>query len=106
MKKEKPMKYVGAHVSSSGGVYNAPLNAKKIGATAFALFTKNQKQWKSKPLTEEEITTFKDNCREGNYSPRHILPHDSYLINLGAPEQEALEKSRKYLIECYVNSVS
>lgn len=88
------MKYVGAHVSASGGVFNAPLNAKKIGATAFALFTKNQRQWKAKHLTEEEIDKFKQYCRENGYSADHILPHDTYLINLGAPEKEALEKSR------------
>jgi deoxyribonuclease-4 len=88
------MKYVGAHVSASGGVFNAPLNAKKIGARAFALFTKNQRQWKAKPLSEEEIDLFKTNCQKEGYSPDYILPHDTYLINLGAPEKEALEKSR------------
>jgi deoxyribonuclease IV len=93
------MKYIGAHVSASGGVFNAPLNAKKIGATAFALFTKNQKQWQSKPLTGDEIEKFGSNCREGNYSMEHILPHDSYLVNLGAPEKEALEKSRDAFID-------
>jgi deoxyribonuclease-4 len=93
------MKYVGAHVSSSGGVFNAPLNAKKIGATAFALFTRNQRQWKSKPLTGEEIEKFRQYCEQENYSPDCILPHDSYLINLGAPEQEALEKSRTAFID-------
>jgi deoxyribonuclease IV len=93
------MKYIGAHVSASGGVYNAPLNAKKIGATAFALFTKNQKQWKSKPLTEEEIEKFGEFCRKENFTMDHILPHDSYLINLGAPEKEALEKSRDAFID-------
>ncbi len=88
------MKYVGAHVSASNGVFNAPLNAKKIGAKAFALFTKNQRQWKAKPLTEGEIEKFKEYCRRENYSADHILPHDTYLINLGAPEKDALDKSR------------
>lgn len=88
------MKYVGAHVSASNGVFNAPLNAKKIGAKAFALFTKNQRQWKAKPLSEDEIEKFKEYCRQENYSAEHILPHDTYLINLGAPEKDALEKSR------------
>ena len=53
------MNYLGAHVSSSGGLYNAPLNAKAIGANAFAMFTKNQKQWSAKPLTAEEIAQLK-----------------------------------------------
>lgn len=93
------MKYVGAHVSASGGVFNAPLNAKKINARAFALFTKNQRQWHAKPLTEEEISKFKEYCQKEGYSPDHILPHDTYLINLGAPEKEALEKSRGAFID-------
>ena len=93
------MKYIGAHVSASGGVFNAPLNAVKIGATAFALFTKNQKQWKAAPLTEEVIEKFKQNCQKYNFKPEQILPHDSYLINLGHPKAEKLEKSRNAFID-------
>lgn len=88
------MKYVGAHVSASGGVENAPLNAAKIGAKAFALFTKNQRQWAAKPLTTESIDAFFRNCEENGFTSEQILPHDSYLINLGHPEEEKLEKSR------------
>lgn len=93
------MKYFGAHVSSSGGVENAPLNAHIIGATAFALFTKNQRQWVAKPLTEESILLFKERCLEYGYTPDTILPHDSYLINLCHPEQEGLEKSRAAFLD-------
>ena len=82
------MKYIGAHVSAGGGVENGPLNAHKIGATAFALFTKNQKQWSAAPLTEKNIELFKQRCEEFGYTPAQILPHDSYLINLGHPEAE------------------
>ncbi len=88
------MKYLGAHVSASGGVENAPLNAQAIGAKAFALFTKNQRQWLAKDLTTIEIDRFKLRCSELGYSPDHIMPHDSYLINLGHPEKEGVEKSR------------
>jgi len=88
------MKHVGAHVSAAGVVGNAPLNAAAIGARAFALFTRNQRQWAAKPLTEEEIATFRNNCREKGFSPGQILAHDGYLINLGHPEAEALAKSR------------
>jgi deoxyribonuclease-4 len=88
------MKRIGAHVSAAGGVENAPLNAAALGATAFAVFTKNQRQWKAKPLTEKSIAAFKDNCEAHGYLPEHILPHDSYLINLGHPEAEGLGKSR------------
>lgn len=92
-------KFVGAHVSASGGVENAPLNAKDIGADAFALFTKNQRQWTAKPLTSESIEQFKENCSECGIAPEQILPHDSYLINLGHPEKEKLEKSREAFLD-------
>ncbi|MDI3505698.1 MAG: deoxyribonuclease [Bacteroidota bacterium] len=88
------MKYVGAHVSASGGVENAPLNAHKIGAKAFAFFTKNQRQWIAAPYTEKNIDLFKERCQSFGYSPDQILPHDSYLINLGHPQKEGLEQSR------------
>jgi deoxyribonuclease IV len=88
------MKKIGAHVSASGGVEFAPLNAHEIGATAFALFTKNQRQWEAKPLTDESIAAFRANCERLGYAPQHILPHDSYLINLGSPDNDALAKSR------------
>ena len=93
------MKYIGAHVSASGGVENAPLNAQNIGATAFALFTKNQRQWFSPALSESSIALFKARCQEYGYTAQQILPHDSYLINLGSSEEESLEKSRKSFIE-------
>ena len=93
------MKFVGAHVSASGGVDNAPLNAMKIGAKAFALFTKNQRQWVAKPLEEKMIESFKANLKESGVSPKHVLPHDSYLINLGHPEVEKLEKSREAFVD-------
>ena len=94
------MKYVGAHVSTAGGVENAPLNAHKIKAKAFALFTKNQRQWKAKPLSAKSIDAFKENCRIKGFNPKHILPHDSYLINLGHPEKAGLSKSRRaFLVE-------
>ena len=88
------MKYIGAHVSASGGVENAPHNAKSIGAKAFSLFTRNQRRWVSSPLTDKNIIQFKENCKHNGYDYRYILPHDSYLINLGHPEEQALEKSR------------
>ena len=93
------MKYIGAHVSASGGVEFAPVNAHEIGANAFALFTKNQRQWVSKPLTEENIRLFKENCTKYNFQTDYILPHDSYLINLGHPEDEGLEKSRAAFLD-------
>ncbi len=93
------MKYLGAHVPTSGGVENAPLNAQAIGANAFALFTKNQRQWVSRPLTAESISLFRQRCDELGFAPEHILPHDSYLINLGHPEEEGLQKSRAAFLD-------
>ena len=93
------MKYLGAHVSASGGVEYAPVNAHEIGANAFALFTKNQRQWVSKPLTAESIDLFQQNCEKYGFLPEYILPHDSYLINLGHPEEEGLTKSRAAFLD-------
>ncbi|QOQ68248.1 deoxyribonuclease IV [Photobacterium damselae] len=93
------MKLIGAHVSAAGGVYNAPLNAHNIGANAFALFTKNQRQWIAKPLEQSAITAFKARCQQYGFHPEAILPHDSYLINLGSPDAEKLEKSRNAFID-------
>ncbi|MDY0264136.1 MAG: deoxyribonuclease IV [Sulfurospirillum cavolei] len=93
------MKYVGAHVSASGGVFNAPINAKAIHAKAFALFTKNQRQWEGKALSKEEILRFKNELDKAEILPKHVLPHDSYLINLGHPEREAREKSLQAFLD-------
>ncbi len=92
-------KYIGAHVSAAGGVENAPLNAQKIGARAFALFTKNQRQWSAADLTEENIERFGQNLQKAGIAPDHVLPHDSYLINLAHPEKEPLKKSQTAFID-------
>jgi deoxyribonuclease-4 len=93
------MKYIGAHVSIAGGVENAPLNAKSIGAKAFAMFTKNQRQWEAKPLTEKSIRLFQENLAELGFEPKHVLPHDGYLINLGNPDPEKRKKSNAAFID-------
>ncbi|PHM75141.1 deoxyribonuclease IV [Xenorhabdus kozodoii] len=93
------MKFVGAHVSASGGVDQAVIRAHELNATAFALFTKNQRQWHTPPLSTEVIDKFKANCERHGYGSRQILPHDSYLINLGHPETEGLEKSRSAFLD-------
>lgn len=93
------MKFVGAHVSASGGVYNAPLNAMKIGANAFALFTKNQKQWSAKPFDAETLKLWFEALEKSQILPKHILPHDSYLINLGSPKEESRVKSLEAFID-------
>ncbi|HHW80663.1 MAG TPA: deoxyribonuclease IV [Bacteroidales bacterium] len=92
-------KFIGAHVSAAGGVENAPVNAHEIGAKAFALFTKNQRQWKAAPLTEKSIELFKERCEEFGFDMDYVLPHDSYLINLGHPVEENLNKSRNAFLD-------
>jgi deoxyribonuclease-4 len=93
------MKYVGAHVSAAGGVENSPERAHEIGAKAFALFTKNQKQWFSKALTTENIDGFKSNVDTYGFNMDYVMPHDSYLINLGNPVPENLKKSRRAFLD-------
>ena len=93
------MKYVGAHVSMSDGIANTPVKAHEIGAKAFALFTRQPQRWKSSALKPGDIEAFKAHCAEYGYQPKHILPHDSFLINLGAPDQEKLEKSREAFLD-------
>jgi deoxyribonuclease-4 len=107
------MKYIGAHVSAAGGVDQAVARAAGIGASAFALFTKNQRQWQAAPLTAETITAFRVACEMYHFLPEQILPHDSYLINLGHPDTDALAKSRAAFLDemqrcmqlglCYLN---
>ena len=93
------MKYIGAHVSASGGISNAILNAEAIGANAFALFTRNQRSWVSKPLAQDEIHTFRTLLSDRGFEPRYVLPHDSYLINLGSPDGDTLAKSRAAFLD-------
>lgn len=93
------MKYIGAHVSAIQGVSNTPLNAHLIGARSFALFTRNPSRWTSKPITQAEADAFKENCERYGYTPDRILPHDSFLINLGSPDPVKLEKSREAFLD-------
>lgn len=92
-------KFIGAHVSTVGGVFNAPKNAEEIGAKAFGMFVKNQRRWEAKPLTDQDIEKFKKALQVHGYSKEYILPHDSYLINLGAKDEEKREKSLNAFIE-------
>jgi deoxyribonuclease-4 len=93
------MKYIGAHVSAAGGVAKTPARAHALGAKAFALFTKNQRQWHAKDLTEKEIDSFQENLAEYGFKPEHVLPHDSYLINLAHPETDKRQKSLDAFID-------
>lgn len=92
------MKYIGAHVSSAGGLEKAVFRAYQLKATAFSFFTKNQLQWSALPLSVKDINNFKKSCIKYHFSFEKILPHSSYLINLGHPNNELLKKSRTAFI--------
>lgn len=96
------MRYIGAHVSAAGGVSHAPENAHAIGATGFAFFTKNQRQWVAPPISAEEADRFKQRCQELGYSPAQILPHNSYLTNMGNPDP----LKRKQSVEAFIDEMS
>lgn len=93
------MKYVGAHVSVAGGVENAPLEAQVIGAKSFALFTGSSNRWVSKAISPKQAELFAQRCLDAGFEPKHILPHDNFLINLGSPDEEKLQKSRKSFLD-------
>lgn len=93
------MKFIGAHVSAAGGVENAPQRANDLGAQGFAIFLKNQRQWKSAPLSEKSITLFKENLEKYGYTRDAVLPHDGYLINLGNPDPEKRKQSQEAFLE-------
>lgn len=93
------MKFVGAHVSISGGVSNSPERATEIGANALGIFTKNQRQWKVPPLSDDEIERFKSELAKAKIEPEHVVVHDSYLINIGNPDVEKRKKSLDALLD-------
>ena len=93
------MKYLGAHVSTAGGVRTAPQRAQALGATAFAIFTRNQRRWEAKPLTEEEARAFREQCAAVGIPLQRVLPHAGYLINLGAPDAAVVRKSQAAFLD-------
>lgn len=95
--KDKPLLLLGAHTSTAGGLHKALLEGKDIGATAIQLFTSNQKQWKGRVITPDILECWQKILQETGLS--HIMSHDSYLINLGGPRVEILEKSRQAFVE-------
>ena len=90
---------VGAHVSAAGGVEKAPENAAAIGATAFALFVKNQRQWSAPPIPAHQAERFREALARLGFGAEAILPHDGYLINLGSPDAEGLARSRAAFLD-------
>ncbi|KAL6301648.1 xylose isomerase-like protein [Sparassis latifolia] len=90
---------IGPHVSSAGGVENSIVNAATIGANAFALFLKSQRKWESSPFSAQSVLSFKERMKAFGYSPDHILPHGSYLVNLGNPDEDKREKSYRCFLD-------
>ena len=95
------MLYIGSHTSIAGGLENAAIEAKALGATAFGMFTKNQRQWASRPITEEESLKFKEKLKELGFSKDQVLPHDSYLINLGNPD----DLKRRQSLDAFIDEL-
>ena len=83
---------IGAHTSAAGGSFNALIAGSRIGANCIQFFTNNQKQWRSRTISPDEIQKF--HALRETTGISHIMSHDSYLINLGCPNKENLEKSR------------
>ncbi|XP_068108230.1 probable endonuclease 4 isoform X2 [Hyperolius riggenbachi] len=92
-------KFVGAHVSIQGGLWNAALEAGRIGARAFGLFLRSQRTWNSKTLEESSAEKFRRTCAELGLDSRFILPHSPYLMNLGSPKPDVRQKSRDMLVD-------
>jgi hypothetical protein len=98
-------KLIGAHVSGAGGLENAVFNAAKIGARSFALFTRSQRSWTCKPMTEDTIIAFKQAMDRFGYSPNDVVPHGSYLFNCGSPDKDVLAKSRAGIENCNIHII-
>ncbi len=94
-----PMYTIGPHTSIAGGVHNAVIQAAELGANAFGMFTKNQRQWKTKDLEKDSIALFKSTMAEKGFMAQQVLVHDSYLINLGNPDHEKRKKSLDAFID-------
>jgi len=97
------MKYIGAHMSISGGLDQVVIQSQKLNATAFAFFLSNPLRWKLAKLHDSEIESFMFLCKKFNYTSDQILPHSGYLINLGHPVDLCLEKSRLTFINEIIN---
>ncbi|MBO5770809.1 MAG: deoxyribonuclease IV [Spirochaetales bacterium] len=93
------MLYIGPHVSVAGSVSLSPERAVELGATGFAIFTKNQRQWKAKPMEESEALEFKRNLSKLGIKPEAVLPHAGYLINPATPDEELREKSLNLFLD-------
>lgn len=87
------MRFIGPHVSIKENISFAVDRAAAIGATGFAIFTKNQRIWSAPPLSNESIESFRKKMAEKNYSPSAVLPHAGYLINPATPDEELRAKS-------------
>jgi len=85
------MPLLGAHLSIAGGYFKAANAAGALGMDTVQIFTKNNNQWRAKPLTDEDVTRFREAIGEHDLS--HPCSHASYLINLASPKDELWEKS-------------
>ena len=84
---------IGAHVSISGSIANAIINASERECSAFQVFTSNPRGWHAKDLTDDDITTYKNNLSQSNIDRFATVAHMPYLPNLSSPEMSVYEKS-------------
>ncbi len=87
------MLILGAHNSIAGGLHNAVAQCQEIGGETLQMFCKNQRQWNAKPLEQEAIDLFRNAVEAAGVGP--IMVHDSYLINMGSPDDEKRERARQ-----------
>src|SRR5215208_208934 len=81
----------GAHMSISGGLHKAFGHGERAGCDTIQIFSKNQQQWRGKPLIDQEIAQFRAEQERTGFGP--LIVHDSYLINLASPKDDLWEKS-------------
>ncbi|HEV8342794.1 MAG TPA: deoxyribonuclease IV [Candidatus Binatia bacterium] len=97
MKPQTPRPLLGAHMSIAGGVDKALLEGKRVDCDVIQIFTKSSRQWAFQPYSEEEIQAFKQNQKETGIVT--VIAHDSYLLNLGSPDESLRKKSIRAFID-------
>lgn len=100
-------RYIGAHMPTGKGLGEAVRRGRAIGCTAIQVFTSSPQTWNAKEITEEQVSSFRAAVAEVPGTP--VVSHDSYLINLAAPDEELRQKSRagllREMIRCHTYGI-